>query len=88
MKSADVATSVAFGIGTATRTTINYEQEQIIKETRVAMEQERVRSLKQVQDEIAAIAILATSKIIGQHVDETANHQMFHELLKEVGEGQ
>ena len=64
------------------------EQEQIIKETRVAMEQERVRSLKQVQDEIAAIAILATSKIIGQHVDETANHQMFHELLKEVGEGQ
>ena len=64
------------------------EQEQIIKETRVAMEQERVRSLKQVQDEIAAIAILATSKIIGHHVDETVNHQMFHELLKEVGEGQ
>ena len=64
------------------------EQEQIMKETRVAMEQERIKSLQQIQDEIAAIAILATSKIIGQHVDETTNNLMFSELLKEVGEGQ
>ncbi len=64
------------------------EQEQLLKETRKSMELEHQKNLQQAQEEIAAIAILATSKIIGRNVDETTNRQLFGDLIKEVGEGQ
>ncbi len=64
-----------------------FEQEQLLKETRKSMELEHQKSLQQAQEEIAAIAILATSKIIGHNVDVNTNKQLFGDLIKEVGEG-
>ena len=46
---------------------------------------EREKSIQSAQDEIATIALLAASKIIGKSVNDSINKEMLGDFIKEVG---
>jgi F-type H+-transporting ATPase subunit b len=46
---------------------------------------ERKKSMEAAQAEIAVLAMLAASKIIGKNVDNAANNEFIGDFLKEVG---
>lgn len=47
--------------------------------------QERKKSMDSAQAEIAGIAMLAASKVIGKNVDDDTNREFLGDFLKEVG---
>lgn len=57
----------------------------IIQDANKTIELERKKSIQIAQSEIAGIALLAASKVIGKNVDENTNKQMLGDFLKEVG---
>lgn len=57
----------------------------IIQDANKTIELERKKSIQLAQSEIAGIALLAASKVIGKSVDENTNKQMLGDFLKEVG---
>lgn len=57
----------------------------IIQEANKTIELERKRSIQNAQAEIAGIALLAASKVIGKNVDDSTNKQFLGDFLKEVG---
>ncbi len=57
----------------------------IMQEAGRAMELEKQKSMQEAQFEIAGIAMLAASKIIGKNVDDNTNKQFLGDFLKEVG---
>ena len=61
------------------------EADRILQEDSKAIEIEKQKSLQNAQSEIAGIAMLAASKIIGRNVDEDTNKQFLGDFIKEVG---
>lgn len=61
------------------------ETARIKTEANKAIALERQKQLQSAQEEIAAIAILATTKIIQKNVDANTNKQMIGDFIKEVG---
>ena len=61
------------------------EAARIMEESNKNIELERKKSIQSAQAEIATIALLATSKIIGRNVDSDTNKQMLGDFMKEVG---
>lgn len=56
-----------------------------ITDAQVTIELERKKSLESAQAEIAVLAMLAASKIIGKNVDTADNKEFVGDFLKEVG---
>jgi F-type H+-transporting ATPase subunit b len=56
-----------------------------IAEAHESIELERKKSMEAAQAEIAVLAMLAASKIIGKNVDNAANNEFIGDFLKEVG---
>lgn len=54
-------------------------------EAQELIEMERKKSMDAAQAEIAVLAMLAASKIIGKNVDNAANNEFIGDFLKEVG---
>lgn len=61
------------------------EANKIILEANKTIELERQKTLQNAQAEIAGIAMLAASKIIGKNVDDDTNKQLLGDFIKEVG---
>lgn len=61
------------------------EAARVIAEANKVIELERKKSMESAQAEIAGLAMLAASKVIGKNVDEDINRQMLGEFIKEVG---
>lgn len=61
------------------------ETARIKSEANKAIALERQKQLQSAQEEIAAIAILATTKIIQKNVDANTNKQIVGDFIKEVG---
>ena len=59
------------------------EADQIVADANKAIETERKRVLAQAQTEIADLAIEATSKIIGENVDDEKNRRLVDKFLSE-----
>lgn len=57
----------------------------IIQDANKTIELDKKKSIQSAQSEIAGIALLAASKIIGKNVDENANKQILGDFFKEVG---
>lgn len=56
-----------------------------MEDTRKAIELEREKSVEMAKTEIAGVALLAASKVIGKNVDNDTNQQYLGDFLKEVG---
>ncbi len=61
------------------------EASRIMQEAAKTIEIERQKSIQNAQSEIAGIAMLAASKIIGKNMDDNTNKQFLGDFLKEVG---
>lgn len=61
------------------------EATKIIQDASKMIEMERKKSIENAQSEIAGIALLAASKVIGKNVDDTTNKQLIGDFIKEVG---
>lgn len=61
------------------------ETAKLIEEANKAIELEKKQSIQMAQSEIAAIAMLAASKVIGKNVDDTTNKQLVDDFLSEEG---
>jgi F-type H+-transporting ATPase subunit b len=61
------------------------ETARIKTEANKAIALERQKQLQSAQEEIATIAILATTKIIQKNVDANTSKQMIGDFIKEVG---
>lgn len=61
------------------------EAAKVIAEANKVIELERKKSMESAQAEIAGLALLAASKVIGKSVDDNTNKQLLGDFLKEVG---
>lgn len=61
------------------------EATRIIQDASKTIELERKKSIQDAQAEIAGIALLAASKVIGRNVDDNTNKQLLGDFIKEVG---
>ncbi len=61
------------------------EAARILQEASKTIEVEKQKSIQNAQAEIAGIAMLAASKIIGKNMDEDTNKQFLGDFIKEVG---
>ena len=61
------------------------EKAKMIKEATAEFELERQNSIREAQQEIATMAVLAASRIIGKNIDINDNKQLFGDFVKEVG---
>lgn len=61
------------------------EAAKTMEESRKAIELEREKSVEMAKSEIAGVALLAASKVVGKNVDDDTNQQYLGDFLKEVG---
>ncbi|WP_312047921.1 F0F1 ATP synthase subunit B [Anaerotignum sp.] len=61
------------------------EAARTMEATRKAIELEREKSVEMAKTEIADVALLAASKLVGKNVDNDTNQQYLGDFLKEVG---
>lgn len=61
------------------------EAAKTMEESRKAIELERQKSVEMAKSEIAGVALLAASKVVGKNVDDDTNQQYLGDFLKEVG---
>ena len=61
------------------------EAAKTMEESRKAIELEREKSVEMAKSEIASVALLAASKVVGKNVDNDTNQQYLGDFLKEVG---
>lgn len=61
------------------------EAAKTMEESRKAIELERHKSVEMAKSEIAGVALLAASKVVGKNVDDDTNQQYLGDFLKEVG---
>ena len=61
------------------------EKAKMVKEATAEIELERQNSIREAQQEIATMAVLAASRIIGKNIDINDNKQLFGDFVKEVG---
>lgn len=61
------------------------EAGRVMAEAEKTIELEKRKSLESAQAEIAGLALLAASKVIGKNVDDSTNKQYLGDFLKEVG---
>ncbi|MCQ4937304.1 MULTISPECIES: F0F1 ATP synthase subunit B [Anaerotignum] len=61
------------------------EAAKTMEESRKAIELEREKSVEMAKSEIASVALLAASKVVGKNVDDDTNQQYLGDFLKEVG---
>lgn len=61
------------------------ESVKIIQDASRAIELERKKTVRNAQGEIAGIALLAASKVIGKNIDDETNKQLLNDFLKEAG---
>jgi F-type H+-transporting ATPase subunit b len=57
----------------------------VMADAQATIEMERKKSLESAEAEIAVLAMLAASKIIGKNVDNASNNELIGDFLKEVG---
>lgn len=61
------------------------EAAKVMVEANNTIELERKKSMESAQAEIAGLALLAASKVIGKNVDDSTNKNFIGDFLKEVG---
>lgn len=64
----------------------NQEAIRIRKEAENAIEQERKREMKKMQDQVAGLALSAVQKILSQQPNEQENNNLYNRFLQEAGE--
>lgn len=63
------------------------ESQKILENSRNTIELERRILVRQSQEAIAQMAILAAAKVIQKNMDETVNHKIIQDFLSEAGVG-
>lgn len=58
----------------------------IIKSAEAELEQEKIKAINALKDEISSIAIYAAEKIIEKQIDEKTNREMVDKIIEEVGD--
>lgn len=61
------------------------EAAKTMEDSRKTIELEREKSVEMAKSEIAGVALLAASKVVGKNVDNETNQQYLGDFLKEVG---
>lgn len=64
----------------------NQEVIRIKKEAENAIEQERKREMKKMQDQVAGLALTAVHKVLSEQLNEQENDTLYNRFLKETGE--
>lgn len=67
-------------------TQANQEVIRIRKDAENAIEQERRRETKKMQDQVANLALTAVQKILSEQLNEQENANLYNRFLKETGE--
>lgn len=64
----------------------NQEVIRIRKDAENAIEQERIRETRKMQDQVAGLALTAVQKILSEQLNEQENDNLYNRFLKETGE--
>ena len=64
----------------------NIKAEQIIREADKKSEEERKRMLHEINTQITDLAMDVAEKIVGEKCDDSLNHSLYDEFLKEAGD--
>lgn len=62
------------------------EASRIKEKTAKDVEQERIKAMHEVKNDISNIALLAASKVIEKDIDKSKHEQLINNFIKEVGE--
>ncbi len=64
----------------------NQEVIRIKKDAESAIELERKREMKKMQDQVAGLALTAVHKVLSEQLNEQENEKLYNRFLKETGE--
>jgi len=64
------------------------EAQQILDKAREEIEYDRKQAMAELQQQVAALSLLVSQKVIGEALDEATHHRLVSEFIAEAGEPQ